>query len=125
MIRYAACTLVSHPFAQAGINAWQFCDYDDGQGPAGGVAFPRDCGPSSVAYAQWNSKGSVTSAQPSVRYEVLVPPPPASLPSSRDAVCSSVTNRWPLNAENADGSVVIDRSACRREGARGSAHFHV
>ena len=36
--------------AEAGTNAWAFCNYDDP-----GIGFPRDCGPSKSASSNWNS----------------------------------------------------------------------
>jgi hypothetical protein len=36
--------------ALAGTNKWQFCNYNDQ-----GIGFPRDCGPKSAVWGQWNS----------------------------------------------------------------------
>lgn len=49
-------------------NAWQVCNYD------GVVAFPRDCGPTSVVVSQWNSLVSYSSYTQNYAFYVINPP---------------------------------------------------
>ena len=68
--------------AQAGTNPWRgYCNYDDG-----GVAFPRDCQPTSNGAACWNSLSRNTPA--SYRFSVTInakkegPAEPAGSPNT-------------------------------------------
>jgi len=57
--------------ALAGINAWNFCNYDDA-----GVGFPRDCGPAGYVPHQWTSFERNTGRLFSFAVEGVVPPEP-------------------------------------------------
>lgn len=57
--------------ALAGINAWNYCNYDDP-----GVGFPRDCGPNGFVPNQWTSFDRNTGKVFSIAVEGIVPPEP-------------------------------------------------
>jgi len=55
--------------------AWTFCNYNDAT-YCGGVAFPRDCGPSGRVTGQWTGthstqRGCGQYLHPNIKYEVL------------------------------------------------------
>jgi len=65
----------------AGTNGWTFCDYDDCDG---GVAFPRDCSPSSPEIFNWNSLVSTSYyyRAKSYKFEILLNCPTETYTSS-------------------------------------------